>query len=467
MDRIWRLVAPRAAYEPLENDEVNAGERTAADGEQRRITPFSWIAYSVFLLLGVAMLWAWNMFLAAAPYFHRRFHPSEWAVKHYQPSILSVSTVTNLGCVLVLAKLQKNASYPKRIAASLVLLIVVFTLLALSTVAFKNLPVGMYFLFVMTMVFGASLATGMNQNGVFAYVSGFGRPEYIQAIMAGQGVAGVLPCIVQILSVLAVPEREEKGSPEQQESSKSAFAYFFTAAVVSALALASFLYLAKRSSRTLTKALHDEDNRVAQEETPPTTTATPSDDPTKPPQNKSFGLWRLFKKLQWLALAIYLCFTVTMVFPVFTAEIESVQDPSSRSRLFEPAIFIPLAFLFWNTGDLLGRLSVLIPPLAEVTRYPRALFALSVLRLIFIPLYLLCNIRGRGASGPENSDFFYLVVVQLGFGLTNGFLGSSCMMGAGRYVSVDEREAAGGFMSMMLVAGLTTGSLLSFFVASA
>lgn len=393
------------------------------------------------------------MFLAAAPYFRRRFHSSEWAVKHYQPFILSVSTVTNLGCVLVLAKMQKNASYPKRIAASLVLLIVVFFLLTLSTVWYKDLSVGMYFLFVMTMVFGASLATGMNQNGVFAYVSGFGRPEYTQGIMAGQGVAGVLPCIVQILSVLAVPERGDTGSSLAQlkESSKSAFAYFMTATVISALALGAFLHLAKRTSGSWAKAL---DDGVADHEETATT-------------RKTFGLWSLFKKVQWLALAVYLCFTVTMVFPVFTAEIESVQDPSSRSRLFEPAIFIPLAFLFWNMGDLLGRLSVLVPQLADLTRYPRALFALAVLRLVFIPLYLLCNIRGRGPVGIGNSDFFYLFVVQLGFGLTNGFLSSSCMMGAGRYVTVDEREAAGGFMSMMLVAGLTTGSLLSFLVAGA
>jgi equilibrative nucleoside transporter 1/2/3 len=398
------------------------------------------------------------MFLAAAPYFHRRFRSSEWAVTHYQPSILSVSTVTNLLCVLVLATLQKNASYPKRIAASLVLLTVVFSLLALSTVTFKVLPAGLYFLFLMTMVFGASLATGMNQNGVFAYVSGFGRPEYTQAIMAGQGVAGVLPCVVQILSVLAVPERGEGGGQEglgdglerQQESSKSAFLYFLTAAVISALALVAFLHLARRSSGTLAKALSYRVDDTGIASTPRSTT------------HKSFGLWMLFQKLQWLALAVYLCFTVTMVFPVFTAEIESVQDPATRSRLFEPAMFIPLALLFWNAGDLLGRLCVLVPQFADLVRYPRALFALSILRIGFIPLYLLCNIHGRGGAG----DFFYLVIVQLGFGLTNGFVASICMMGAGRYVTVDEREAAGGFMSMMLVAGLTTGSLLSFFVAT-
>jgi equilibrative nucleoside transporter 1/2/3 len=148
------------------------------------------------------------MFLAAAPYFYRRFQSSEWAATHFQPSILSVSTVTNLGSVVILAKSHRNASYEKRISLSLIINVAVFTLLAFSVLA-KDVPVGAYFFFLMVMVFGASLATGINQNGVFAYVSRFACGEYMQAIMAGQGVAGVLPCIVQIISVLAVPERKE------------------------------------------------------------------------------------------------------------------------------------------------------------------------------------------------------------------------------------------------------------------
>jgi cytoskeletal protein RodZ len=70
MDRIRRLFG-QAVYEPLENDEVHnvntyedGDASVMVDGEeqqlpQKKIAPFSWMAYSVFLLLGVAMLWAW------------------------------------------------------------------------------------------------------------------------------------------------------------------------------------------------------------------------------------------------------------------------------------------------------------------------------------------------------------------------------------------------------------------------
>ncbi len=69
----------------------------------------------------------------------------------------------------------------------------------------------------------------------------------------------------------------------------------------------------------------------------------------------------------------------------------------------------------------------------------------------------------RGAV--VNSDLFYLLLVQLPFGLTNGWLASDCMMAAGERVDESEREASGAFMGLCLVAGLTAGSLLSFTAA--
>ena len=148
--------------------------------------------------------------MAAAPYFQRRFKSDEWILRHFQSAILSVSTVANLGSMLVLTKLQAKASYPKRIASSLLINVVIFTLLAMSTSLFRDGTAGTYFGFLLTMVFAASLAAGLSQNGVFAYVAGFGRGDYTQAIMTGQAVAGVLPCIARTTShpgqSLSVPD---------------------------------------------------------------------------------------------------------------------------------------------------------------------------------------------------------------------------------------------------------------------
>jgi equilibrative nucleoside transporter 1/2/3 len=391
-----------------------------------------------------------NMFLAAAPYFQRRFASNDNLLRNFQSGILSVSTVGNLGSMIVLTKLQARANYPKRITVSLALNAVVFTLLALSTKLFLSVSAGVYFAFLMVMVLSASLATGLCQNGVFAFVSGFGREEYTQGIMAGQGIAGVLPALTQIISVLSVPKKQHhNGQP--QEASTSAFVYFLTATIVSALTLVAFFHLLSRAS-----SKYRLQQTQSHSETPDLSDSTQS-------LRKSIPLTRLLNKLFWLAGAVFLTFAITMFFPVFTSQITSVRDPATAPRLFQPATFIPLGFFFWNLGDLVGRTGPALPAL-RLTHRPRLLFFIAIARMGFIPLYFLCNIGGKGAS--ISSDFFYLVVVQMFFGLTNGYLGSSCMMGFAEYVESEELEAAGGFMSLCLVGGLTVGSFLSFAVAS-
>lgn len=349
--------------------------------------------------------------------------------------------------MLILTHMQRKASYPKRIIASLVLNIICFTLLALSTALFRNVSAPTYFGFLICMVFVASLATGLCQNGLFAYVTGFDVSDYTQGIMAGQGVAGVLPCIAQIVSVLSVPERGAEEGVGQQ-SPKSAFAYFMTATGVSALALVAFIYLARKHRD------ESESRRIVQ--------GVEGAEELEHTERKAVGMRTLFGKLRWLAMGVFMCLAVTMIFPVFTLEIVSVQPESTSSRLFKPACFIPLAFLIWNTGDLVGRLLPLSSKLNMVF-YPRLVFFASLLRIGFIPLYFLCNIRGRGSV--VESDVFYLFVVQFLFGLTNGFVGATCMMGIPTWVNAEEREAAGGFMGLMIVWGLAVGSLLSFLAA--
>ncbi|XTI90594.1 nucleoside transporter-domain-containing protein [Cenococcum geophilum] len=442
MERIRDFLQRRSSYEPLEGGSESPDGERIEDPKHRK---FSWIDYAVFFLLGISMLWAWNMFLAAGPYFQHRFESNEPILRNFQSAELSVSTITNLGSMFVLTKLQARASYPKRIMASLIINIAIFTLLAMSTRLFLGVSASVYFAFLILVVFGTSLATALCQNGVFAYVSGFGREEYTQGIMAGQGVAGVLPCIAQIVSILSVPEMTVNGGVPQK-STTSAFAYFLTATVISTIALLAFaLLLSRHGSRQRHKSVMDGGD---------------DDDENIEAQRESIPLYTLLRKLFWLAGAIFLTFAITMFYPVFTQQIESVRP--IPPRLFQPASFIPLAFLFWNVGDLLGRLAPVIPALSLASR-PRILFILSLARIVFIPMYLLCNIHGRGAR--FSSDTFYLVVVQFLFGLSNGYIGSSCMMGFVEWVDIEEREAAGGFMSLCLVAGLTAGSLLSFLAA--
>lgn len=455
MDRIRRALTRRLStaseYAPLTgNEEPTALEGSAILQGQHEL-PFSWMEYGVFALLGMAMLWAWNMFLAAAPYFATRFAGDDWIQGNFQSTIQAVSTVTNLGAMIILTNIQVTASYPFRINLALIINVVTFSLLTASTVMFLSASPAAYLTFLLIIVAGTAWAAGLIQNGAFAFAASFGRPEYIQALMAGQGVAGVLPPIAQVLTVLVFPPVEEKGSDEGQspsDGSSSAFVYFLTAVAVSVVALFAFIPLVRRHNHII-------ENRMVEQ----MAESMQSIEDAERAARKGSSMWHLFLKLHWLAAGVATTFTATMFFPVFTTKIHSVQEDSGL--LFHPAAFIPLGFFFWNLGDFCGRMSTILP--FSLQHRPFALFALSVARVGILPLYLLCNIGGRGAIVP--SDFFYLFVVQIVFGVTNGWLGSSCMMASGEWVEEGEREAAGGFMGLCLVAGLTCGSLLSFTIS--
>jgi equilibrative nucleoside transporter 1/2/3 len=374
----------------------------------------------------------------------------------------------NLSSMIALSKLQKNASYPRRIILSLLIYMVCFVLLSISTLFHTSAAV--YFGFLMAVILFASLSTGFIQNGLFAYVTGFGRPEYTQAIMSGQAIAGVLPPLTQIVAVLAVPGKDTElkgphgGMPsDPSDNPWAAFAYFSAATTVSIISLLAFLYLLRRrSSLSASESMYGaaKTNAIGTSEGSavdghlPVESGEYYDRPLAERAKESIPLTTLFRKLPFLSVAVFLCFGLTMVFPAFTVSIQSV-------NAMPGAIFIPGAFLIWNLGDLLGRLITLYPTL-NLTHYPFALFCFAMSRLIFIPLYMLCNIGGKGAV--VKSDVFYLVVVQLLFGLTNGYIGSNCMIAIPEWVKEEEREAAGGYMGLCLVAGLTAGSLLSFVV---
>lgn len=392
------------------------------------------------------------MFLAAAPYFQTRFEGSDWVLQNFQSAVISVSTITNLVTMIILTNMQYTASYPFRINLALYINVGVFLLLTVSTSAFLDVTPGQYLGFLLVMVASTAYAAGLIQNGAFAFAASFGRPEYMQAIMAGQGVAGVLPPVTQIISVLVAPPTDAgagAAADAPQEAETAAFIYFLTAVLISVVAALAFIPLVRRHN-------HIVEERMAAN----MASSFNSIEEAERSARTVVSMLTLFKKLHWFASAVFMCFAITMFFPIFTPKILSTTPPADAGALLQPAAFIPLAFFCWNLGDLGGRSSALVLPCRQ---RPARLFAVSVSRALFLPLYLLCNLHGRG--GVIHSDIFYLLFVQLPFGLTNGWLASNCMMAAGEWVEDGEREAAGGFMGLCLVAGLTFGSLLSFTAA--
>jgi solute carrier family 29 (equilibrative nucleoside transporter), member 1/2/3 len=60
MDRVKNLFRPSPEYEPIQDGQREEDEVTEQGSDTGNDEPpFSRVEYSIFLLLGVAMLWAW------------------------------------------------------------------------------------------------------------------------------------------------------------------------------------------------------------------------------------------------------------------------------------------------------------------------------------------------------------------------------------------------------------------------
>jgi len=132
-----------------------------------------------------------NTIVAAAPYFRSRFESNDWILHHYESAIIFVFSCTILISMLVLTRMHTGARYKRRVYVSLSIYLLVSSSLAISSIiGYDSSPVT-YFVFTLVASSMVGIANGLSQNGVFAFVSGRGRPEYTQAVILGSALAGI------------------------------------------------------------------------------------------------------------------------------------------------------------------------------------------------------------------------------------------------------------------------------------
>jgi equilibrative nucleoside transporter 1/2/3 len=389
-------------------------ESTSEFHDERHVVAnesISVLDYATFAAIGASYLWPWNCFLSAAPYFSQRFEGHKVLQDNFSSSVMSITTVTGTLFTLVLADRQ-NADYSGRVKLGEFIIASVFLLLALScAVDISAVP---YFWFIQLSVFASSLGAGLAQNGSYA-IGNTLTPTHTRAITVGQAVSGVLPPVISMLSATA------SGSSGGSSALATAL-YFLTSTGVCIAVIILFRSSAQHHSGQFhgsTRKRHD------------------------------VPLLTLLQLLWVPAASVFVTFAVTLIYPVFASTVTSGSN-------IRQELFVPLVYLFWNGGDLVGR--VACASRRFVIERPNALVAYSLARFLFVPVFFLCNVEGHGAV---KNDLFYLTL-QFAFGVTNGQLITSSLMGAPSYVAEEQREAAGGFMTLSLSMGLATGSLLSF-----
>ncbi|KAG2224609.1 hypothetical protein INT45_003749 [Circinella minor] len=445
------------------------------------------VVYWVFVLYGVAMLLPWNVFITASEYFAKRFAGSSYD-ETFQNYFSTYFTAANLIVFTYLLWQQSKATCRVDILWPALINTLIFGILATSVVVSTEGTT--YFSLTMILLVMTGATTSYFQVGVFAEASRF-PPQYIQAVMSGQGVAGVAVAVASILSAFAGSATD---TPDEAGVTRSAFLYFMSAFLITVAALIGRVIVTRRpfyirqmnmDPALLSNSPLDEDEIEEQEQLLDDEQRFFSNnhsDNRSQQQQTELSIFAVVRKSSGLVFAVAYIFVITLiVFPSITALIKSVSRhlPATTSaattpiyinnnRFLDDDVFVAFHFVLFNVGDWVGRL---LPILESMRTFkPKLLVWFSLLRTIFVPAFMLCNIVVSDRKLPViiDNDVVYFLIVWI-FAVSNGWLGSLTMMAAPQQESIRspaEKSLVGSVMSFSLVAGLALGGTMSFVIRS-
>ncbi|KAM9733739.1 equilibrative nucleoside transporter 1-like [Menidia menidia] len=411
----------------------------------------------IFFMLGLGTLLPWNFFMTATAYFTSRLKDSpsvnQTEAAGDQRSVLEAkfnnvmtlcAMLPLLLCTCLTSFLHSLVSQRLRVMGSLIVIMFVFVLTAIL-VKVQLEPLAFFCVTMVKIIiinsFGAVL-----QGSLFG-MAGVLPALYTTPIMSGQGLAGTFAAFAMICAIASGSEMQD-----------AAFGYFITACGVIFLSVLSYILLPKMEFYQF----YQEKNKKQPPEDEQTSVSLVNKDTKDTADDQwrqhDISMMKIFKKIWVLALSVCFTFTVTIgTFPAITADTRSSLSGSSSWELY----FIPVScFLLFNLCDWGGR------SLTAVCMWPSkesVILPVSILcRVVFIPLFMLCNVQPRfNLPVYFHHDGFFIVFMVL-FAFSNGYLASLCMCYGPKNVLPHEAETAGAIMAFFLSLGLALGAAVSF-----
>ncbi|KAL1411186.1 hypothetical protein Q8F55_002137 [Vanrija albida] len=434
-------------YAPVAADDDGADERLSASVDQL-LAPdrHGRTIYWAFAALGAGVLLSWNALICTYPFLTALLPPG--STRTNLPSY--IGTIYCSANLFFLGLAQRNvASSPPepRLRWSLLLMLgttvlLAFPILPLVLPALSAANSSLLFPLILLVTLVLSVACSYLQSAVFALSALWGSGE-IFAVMSGQGAIAVIVSAAQF--VLAVAS---SGHADGKPSTAAAVGLWALGALgsIGCLYALRVLVLHPAYTSVLAPLAHRRQEGTA-----------------SGAKSKQV-MWRVFRKNTRIEFAVAFVFIVTLaIFPPITTTILSASDSASA---LSPSVFISLHFLVFNLADYAGRTFVPSLPFASNLSTP-TIVALSVSRVVFFPLFLLCNTPGRAAAHKSVFPDSIYFIILFAFGLTNGGISTICMITASSpqlnpAITDDEKDLAGTLAGFSLVSGLFIGSLCSF-----
>ena len=426
------------------------------------------MAYIILYLQGVGSLLPWNFFITARGYFVEKFKSEPDLQDTFESAFSVAAMIPNVLALLVNVFLTKQVNRNLRMIVCLVLTLLCFiattTFVKINTTSWTKT----FFGITIGIVIVINMACAI-YGGTFFGVAGIIGQKYTQALMGGQGLGGTFAAVASIFSLLGDSEPED-----------SAFGYFLTAVVVICFCSIAYVIFFRltfvnfclrrnefkglRGSQSSVKASINALTASSSSVVSVTSLGSTASSVAYPIQ-EDIPYLQILRQILPMAVSVCIVFTTTLaLFPSVLSGIESVNK--SNGSIWTNKLFSPLScFLLFNLGDLTGRTVAGIIPYFNEKSWMLPILCIG--RFIFVPLFALCNYRPEVRRFPVLLKHdAYPIAINVLFSVSNGYLGSLCMMYGPKLVHPKYAEVSGTIMALFLSCGLALGAGLSFGVTA-
>ncbi|KAL1804428.1 hypothetical protein ACET3Z_033075 [Daucus carota] len=383
------------------------------------------LAYIIYFTIGVGYLLPWNAFITAVDYFSY-LYPNTSVDRTFAIVYMLVGLIC---LVFILAYAHKSTSFV-RINVGFVMFVGALVVVPLMDVGYVKGRVGVFEGFYVAV--GAVAVCGIGDALVQGSIIGAAgeMPErYMQAVVAGTGVSGVLVSLLRLLTKAIYPQ-------DAHGLRKSANLYFMVSIAVMIICIVAYNVVHKLP---VIKYYNDLKLQAVDEEK--------EDKRASTSVLRGSPLWDIVGTVKWYGYGIVAIYVMTLcIFPGYITE-------DVHSYILND--WYPILLITgYNVFDLVGKSLTAIYMLENAKVAIGASFA----RLVFLPLFYVC------LHGPQ---FFRteipVTVLTCLLGLTNGYLTSVLMILGTKTVLVQHAETAGIVLVIFLVTGLFIGSAVSWF----
>jgi len=403
------------------------------------------LVWIVFYMLGMTTLLPWNFFIAVNDYWNYKFRDVEnnstshtKLQKEFTSYLAIASNIPNATFVILNVFYGQRFKLNLRLIGALSLMATLFVGVLIMTRIDSDQWQQWFLGSTLIMVVFLNICTAIFQGGLIG-VAGKFPPNYMGGMMAGQALGGIFPALVNIFVIAMNVTPINLG-----------FYCFLVAFIFVIFSLVA--YCAIQTTNFFMFHAGTGDNPESQDAV-----------------RGVIGFVELKSILEkcwkYVLSVFFIFFTSLSVFPSVIVLITS-QYSDNPDDVWANIYFTPVTcFLLFNTGDYLGRI------LASWIRLPgegscgqNTTLVLSICRIVFIPLFMLCNaaptVRNLPVIFKTDADYYALMVI---FSVSNGYLGNLCMMmGPKASSDKEEQEMIASLLVAVLVLGIGLGSFVSY-----